>query len=39
MRRDEFKKGRSVGTERVGWKENFKYRVLESCQTDSASNF
>lgn len=35
MRRDEFKH-RSVGTERVGWKEDFKFPVLENCQTDSA---
>lgn len=26
------KKGRSVGTEKVGWKEDLKYRGLESCQ-------
>lgn len=26
------KKGRSVGTEKVGWKEDLKYRDLESCQ-------
>lgn len=31
-RRDEFK-GRSVGTEKVGSKEDFKYRLLENCQT------
>lgn len=26
------KKGRSVGTEKVAWKEDLKYRDLESCQ-------